>query len=78
VAEVCESEHLKARGMVVRLPHATAGHVTVMGVPVRLDATPGAVTTPPPRLGEHTNAVLRRVLGLSPARITALRKTGVL
>jgi crotonobetainyl-CoA:carnitine CoA-transferase CaiB-like acyl-CoA transferase len=78
VAEVCESEHLKARGMVVRLPHATAGHVTVMGVPVRLDATPGAVTTPPPRLGEHTNAVLRRVLGLNSARIAALRKTGVL
>jgi crotonobetainyl-CoA:carnitine CoA-transferase CaiB-like acyl-CoA transferase len=78
VAEVCESEHLKARGMVVRLPHATAGHVTVMGVPVRLDATPGAVTTPPPRLGEHTNTVLRRVLGLNSARIAALRKSGVL
>jgi crotonobetainyl-CoA:carnitine CoA-transferase CaiB-like acyl-CoA transferase len=76
VAEVCESEHLKARGMVVRLPHASAGHVTVMGVPIRLDATPGAVTTPPPRLGEHTASVLRRVLKLSPARIAQLRKTG--
>jgi crotonobetainyl-CoA:carnitine CoA-transferase CaiB-like acyl-CoA transferase len=77
VAEVCESEHLKARGMVVRLPHASAGHVTVMGVPIRLDATPGAVTTPPPRLGEHTDSVLRRVLGLTPARVAALRKSGV-
>jgi crotonobetainyl-CoA:carnitine CoA-transferase CaiB-like acyl-CoA transferase len=77
VAEVCESEHLKARGMVVRLPHATAGHVTVMGVPIRLDATPGAVTTAPPRLGEHTGTVLRRVLGLTPARVAALRKRGV-
>jgi crotonobetainyl-CoA:carnitine CoA-transferase CaiB-like acyl-CoA transferase len=77
VAEVCESEHLKARGMVVRLPHPTAGHVTVMGVPIRLDSTPGAAKTPPPRLGEHTNTVLRRVLKLSPARIAQLRKTGV-
>ena len=78
VAEVCESEHLKARGMVVRLPHATAGHVTVMGVPIRLDATPGVVKSPPPRLGEHTDTVLRRVLGLTPTRIAALRKAGAL
>jgi crotonobetainyl-CoA:carnitine CoA-transferase CaiB-like acyl-CoA transferase len=77
VAEVCESEHLKARGMIVRLPHPAAGHVTLMGVPIRLDATPGAVATPPPRLGEHTEAVLRRVLGVSPARIAKLRQAGV-
>jgi crotonobetainyl-CoA:carnitine CoA-transferase CaiB-like acyl-CoA transferase len=78
VAEVCESEHLKARGMIVRLPHATAGPVTVMGVPIRLDATPGAAKTPPPRLGEHTDRVLRRVLGLTPQRIASLRKAGAL
>jgi crotonobetainyl-CoA:carnitine CoA-transferase CaiB-like acyl-CoA transferase len=77
VAEVGESDHLKARGMIVRLPHPAAGHVTVMGVPIRLAATPGAVTAPPPRLGQHTGAVLRRVLGLTPARIAKLRHTGV-
>src|SRR5207245_4661724 len=48
VAEVCESEHLKARGMIVSLPHPRAKKVTVMGVPVRLHATPGAAVTPPP------------------------------
>jgi crotonobetainyl-CoA:carnitine CoA-transferase CaiB-like acyl-CoA transferase len=78
VAEVCESEHLKARGMIVRLPHPTAGHVTVMGVPVRLHATPGAAQAPPPVLGEHTDAVLRRVLGLTPRAIAGLRDAGVL
>ena len=77
VAEVCESEHLKARGMIVRLPHARAGHVTVMGVPVRLGATPGAVTTPPPLLGEHTDLVLKRVLGMKAAEIVRLRRAGV-
>jgi crotonobetainyl-CoA:carnitine CoA-transferase CaiB-like acyl-CoA transferase len=46
VAEVCESPHLKARGMVVKLPHPKAGTVTVMGVPVRLHATPGAASAP--------------------------------
>ncbi|HXG16660.1 MAG TPA: CaiB/BaiF CoA-transferase family protein [Calidithermus sp.] len=78
VAEVCESEHLKARGMIVRLPHPTAGTVTVLGVPVRLHATPGAVTAPPPVLGQHTEQVLRRVLGLRPAAIARLRRTGAI
>ena len=78
VAEVCESEHLKARGMIVRLPHPTAGTVTVLGVPVRLHATPGAVTAPPPVLGQHTEQVLRRVLGLRPAAIAHLRRTGAI
>ncbi|MGH7356531.1 MAG: CaiB/BaiF CoA transferase family protein [Candidatus Rokuibacteriota bacterium] len=76
VPEVCESPHLKARGMVVTLPHPAAGRVTVMGVPVRLHATPGKAALPPPRLGQHTEAVLRSVLGMSPADITCLRAAG--
>jgi crotonobetainyl-CoA:carnitine CoA-transferase CaiB-like acyl-CoA transferase len=78
VAEVCESEHLRSRGMVVRLPHPTAGDMSVMGVPIRLHATPGKAQTPPPTLGEHTDAVLKRVLGLSPAAIRKLRDAGAL
>jgi crotonobetainyl-CoA:carnitine CoA-transferase CaiB-like acyl-CoA transferase len=77
VAEVCESEHLRARGMIVRLPHPSARQVTVMGVPIRLHATPGAVSTAPPRLGQHTERVLRRVLGLSPSAIARLQRAGV-
>jgi Predicted acyl-CoA transferases/carnitine dehydratase len=37
--------------------HATIGALRVLGVPVKLSDTPGAVRTPPPRLGEHTDAV---------------------
>jgi crotonobetainyl-CoA:carnitine CoA-transferase CaiB-like acyl-CoA transferase len=78
VAEVCESEHLKARGMIAPLAHPTAGTVTVMGVPIRLHGTPGAVRTAPPLLGQHTEAVLRRVLGLRGAQIARLRRAGAL
>ena len=77
VPEVCASEHLKARGMVVTLPHPRAGQVTVMGVPIRLHATPGRAAAPPPRLGQHTEAVLRRVLGLRRAEIARLREAKV-
>ena len=78
VAEVCESEHLKARGMIVRLPHPTATQVTVMGVPIRLQATPGKVASAPPVLGQHTDRVLKSLVGLKAAEIARLRRDGVI
>ena len=76
VPEVCESEHLKARGMVTRLKHPKAGEIRVMGVPIKLHGTPGAATTAPPLLGQHTDEVLRRVLGLDRKAIARLRAEG--
>jgi len=78
VAEVCESEHLKARGMIVSLPHPKAKKVTVMGVPVRLHATPGAAVTPPPVIGQHTDAVLKTLAGLTKPAIERLRAQGAI
>jgi crotonobetainyl-CoA:carnitine CoA-transferase CaiB-like acyl-CoA transferase len=78
VAEVCESEHLKARDMIVTLPHPTAKSVTVLGVPIRLHATPGAADIPPPLLGQHTDEILRTLLGLKPPAIAKLRNAGVI
>jgi crotonobetainyl-CoA:carnitine CoA-transferase CaiB-like acyl-CoA transferase len=78
VAEVCESEHLKARGMIVKLAHPTAKRVTMLGVPVRLHATAGAAEIPPPLLGQHTDEVLRSVLKLKPAAIAQLRRDSVI
>jgi crotonobetainyl-CoA:carnitine CoA-transferase CaiB-like acyl-CoA transferase len=78
VPEVCESEHLRARGMLVALPHVKAGTVKMMGVPIRLHATPGKARTAAPVLGRDTDAVLTRVLGLRRADVQRLRKTGVL
>jgi crotonobetainyl-CoA:carnitine CoA-transferase CaiB-like acyl-CoA transferase len=77
VAEVCESAHLKARGMVVALPHPKAGSVTMMGVPIRLWDTPGAARVAPPLLGQHTDEVLTRLLGYPRARVAKLRAAGV-
>jgi crotonobetainyl-CoA:carnitine CoA-transferase CaiB-like acyl-CoA transferase len=77
VPEVCESEHLKARGMIVRLPHPKDGHVTVMGVPIRLHGTPGEARGAPPRVGEHTEPVLKRLLRVSDRTLARLRSDGV-
>jgi crotonobetainyl-CoA:carnitine CoA-transferase CaiB-like acyl-CoA transferase len=77
VAEVCESPHLKARGMVVSLLHPKAGAITVMGVPIRLWDTPGAARVAPPLLGQHTDEVLTRLLRYPRARVAKLRAAGV-
>ena len=78
VPEVCESDHLRAREMVVALPHPKAGTVRMMGVPIRLHGTPGKARTAPPVLGADTEPVLRRVLGLQPAAVRRLRDAGVI
>jgi len=59
--------------MIARVEHATIGQLRTLGVNVKLSATPGAVRSAPPTLGEHTDRVLSRELGLSAAEISALR-----
>ena len=77
VAEVCESDHLKARGMAVKLPHPKAGEIRVMGVPVRLWETPGAATIAPPLLGQHTTEILTRLLRIPKGKVEKLHAAGV-
>jgi crotonobetainyl-CoA:carnitine CoA-transferase CaiB-like acyl-CoA transferase len=47
-------------------------------VPVKLSGTPGSVRTPPPVLGQHTDAVLSRDLGYSADAIAGLRRQNVI
>ena len=77
VAEVCESEHLRARGMFVSLSHPKAGAVTAMGVPIRLWDTPGAAQAPAPLLGQHTDEILTGLLRIPRAKVDKLRADSV-
>jgi len=77
VAEVCESTHLRARGMMVSLPHPKAGTITVMGVPVRLHGSPGVAAMAPPLLGQHTEEILTGLLRMPKSRVEQLRAAGV-
>ena len=54
------------------------GAMQVIGVPVKLSDTPGGVDAPPPRLGEHTHAVLTKDVGLDADAIKRLRSEGVI
>ena len=53
VPEAVNSAHARHRGMVVE-----SGAYKGMGWPIKLSRTPARLRHPPPRLGEHTDAVL--------------------
>ena len=75
--ELFADPQIHAREMVAQLEHATIGPLRMLGIPVKLSDTPGTVRTPPPRLGQHTDAVLQE-LGLSAAAIVDLRRQKVI
>jgi len=77
VREVLTDPHLEARRMIEVVEHAAAGQLRVLGVPIKLSDTPGRVRTAPPTLGQHTNTVLRRDLGMAEQDIDTLRLDGV-
>jgi glutaryl-CoA transferase len=76
--EVFRDAQVRARDMVAFVEHETIGSLELLGIPVKLSATPGSVRTPPPRLGEHTDAVLKRELGIDPAGVAKLREQRVI
>jgi crotonobetainyl-CoA:carnitine CoA-transferase CaiB-like acyl-CoA transferase len=78
LAELFADPQIHAREMIAQIEHATIGPLRMLGVPVKLSDTPGAIRTPPPRLGEHTEAVLQQDLGFSAAAIGDLRRQKVI
>ena len=78
IDKVVEHPQIKARGALVECDHPAAGKVQMVGVPVKLSATPGRVREPAPMLGQHTDEVLRHYLKLDEAAITALRAAGAI
>ena len=77
IAEVFEEPQVQARGMQIKLDHATAGKVTLVGSPMKFSATPISYETPPPALGQHTQEILEKVLHKSAAQITQLKDSGI-
>ena len=73
IDEVFEDAQIAARDMIATIAHDTIGQLKVLGLPVKLSATPGSVRSAPPRLGQHTNAVLRDDLGLDAEAVSRLR-----
>jgi crotonobetainyl-CoA:carnitine CoA-transferase CaiB-like acyl-CoA transferase len=76
--EVFTDPQLAARGMVASVDHPAIGALRLLGVPIKLSDTPAAPASAPPTLGQHTDAVLGRDLGLDRGAIDRLREQGVI
>jgi crotonobetainyl-CoA:carnitine CoA-transferase CaiB-like acyl-CoA transferase len=77
VRQALEDEQVRAREMIVEVEHPEYGTIREVASPIR---TEGVAVRPAraPRLGEHTEEVLRDVLGYGPERVAALRASGAL
>jgi formyl-CoA transferase len=76
-ADIAADPHYLARGMIEKITAADGEPLKVPGVIPKLSRTPGALRTPAPRLGEHTDEVLREI-GYSEADISRLREAHIL
>ena len=72
IDQVFSDAQVLHREMKVEIPHPTAGKVKLAGFPYKLSRTPATITRHPPLLGEHTETVLRDLLGYSAAEIAGL------
>lgn len=76
--QVFADPHVQARGMRVKMAHASGQEIEVIANPVKMSATPADYRVPPPTLGQHNDQVLRGLLGMTDAEVAALREKGVL
>lgn len=73
VGQALTSDIAELRQSVVSVPAPTIGTFRSVRSPLRMSASPQREPTPPPAVGEHTDAVLAEHLGLRPEQIAHLR-----
>jgi crotonobetainyl-CoA:carnitine CoA-transferase CaiB-like acyl-CoA transferase len=80
IDQVFADPQVQARGMRISMPHPLAGkgEIDLIGNPIKYSGTPVSYRRPPPFLGQHSDEVLRDLLGLPDAEIAALRERGVI
>ena len=77
VAQLLEDEQVKHRGMLIEVPHPTAGSVPQIRSPMRFANAQASFDRPPPLLGQHTTEVLTE-LGFSSDEIAAWSGAGAI
>lgn len=78
IDKVFTDPHVLHRQMVQYVDHPTLGKLPLVGHAQKMGATPLEMRLPPPLLGQHTDEVLRALVGLSEAKIGDLRERGVI
>ncbi len=77
LADLVNSDHLRARGFFVDVSHPQAGTFKYPGAPYKLSRTPWEIRRPAPALGQHNQEILGGELGMSEREIESLRRDTV-
>lgn len=78
IAQALDEPQVKARDMLVKIPHPLKDDFVTVGSPIKMSGTPVEYLRPAPMLGEHTDEVLKAQLGLSDERLLQLKASGVI
>jgi formyl-CoA transferase len=73
--DLANDEHIRGRDMWVELDHPQRGKWWNVGMPIKLSDSPARIERSP-LLGEHTDEVLKEVLGYDETKIASLRQAG--
>jgi len=75
--ELADEPSLRSTGTVVEVDHPQRGKYLTVGNPIKLSDSPADVRRSP-LLGEHTEEVLRALLGLNDEEVKAARQQGAI
>ena len=75
--EIAEEQSLRKTGTVVEVDHPTRGKYLTVGNPIKLSDSPADVRRSP-LLGEHTEEILRKVLGYSEKELAEIKSSGAI
>ena len=75
--EIVDDPHLNARGFIADLDYREAGHIKTPGVAWKMSATPGRIWRTAPNLGEDSEYVLHKYLGITADEYLDLVEKGV-
>lgn len=64
--------------MVKEIEHPACGPMKLVNTPVKFSHSVPSIRTPPPLLGQHTDEVLREIIGMSESDIRNLKDEGVI
>ena len=74
--DLVQDAHLRVRDMIVEVPHPQRGTFLTVGCPLKLSDSPVEIV-PSPLLSEHTEEILRQVMGYDKETVEKLRQAGV-
>jgi len=76
IEQVVSDRHINSREMILEVSHKRLGKLKVVGTPMKFSRTPCSIKKASPDLGEHTDEVLKEMLGMSVKDIKKLKEAG--